>query len=49
MLEDVLGRKYPKWKDDEGATFLIDLLEMIRGGKLAYKGMGTLNKPQGPV
>ncbi|MFJ4968350.1 hypothetical protein [Streptomyces sp. NPDC088755] len=48
LLEDVLGKKYPKWKYDEGATFLVDLLEMIRSGKFKYEGIGTLNRDSGP-
>ena len=46
LLERVLNKKYPKWKEDEGRTFLTDLFEMVRSGRLKYDGLGTLKKDQ---
>lgn len=46
LLEKVLGKRYPKWKVDEGAEFLADLHEMVKSGRLEYEGMGTLGKDQ---
>jgi hypothetical protein len=42
LLEKVLGKKYPKWKDDEGMEFLSDLFELVRSGRLKYDGLGTI-------
>ncbi|MFD8910685.1 hypothetical protein [Streptomyces sp. NPDC059575] len=44
LLEKILGKKYPKWKDDEGAEFLGDLFELVTSGRLRYEGLGTLKK-----
>ena len=46
LLENKLGKKYPKWKDDEGAGFTKDLDEMISSGRLKDEGLGTLKKDQ---
>jgi hypothetical protein len=46
LLERVLNKKYPKWKDDEGATFLSDLFELVRSGRFQYQGLGTLKAGQ---
>jgi hypothetical protein len=43
LLEDTLGTKYPKLRDD-GPRFLSDLQSMIRDGRLKYAGLGTLKK-----
>ena len=46
LLEKYLGKKYPKWKVNEGAEFLKDI-EMLRdSGKLVYIGQGTIKKGQ---
>ncbi|MEU9198413.1 hypothetical protein [Streptomyces hundungensis] len=42
LLEKLLGKKYPKWKDDEGMEFLSDLFELVRSGRLKYEGLGTI-------
>ncbi|WP_152648568.1 RHS repeat-associated core domain-containing protein [Streptacidiphilus anmyonensis] len=41
LLEKVLGKNYPKWKEDEGATFRKDLEDMISSGRLNSEGLGT--------
>ncbi len=46
LMEKILNKKYPKWKEDEGAAFLSDLFELIRSGRLRYEGLGTLKKDQ---
>ncbi|MFJ1704204.1 LamG domain-containing protein [Kitasatospora sp. NPDC088346] len=48
LMEKVLGKKYPKWKTDEGAEFLGDLQEMIKSGRFKDEGLGTLNRDSGP-
>jgi len=46
LLEKYLGKKYPKWKINEGTEFLKDI-EMLRdSGKLVYIGQGTIKKGQ---
>jgi hypothetical protein len=46
LIEDLLGKKYPKWKGDEGAEFARDLTSLINGNRLALVGRGTLAKDQ---
>lgn len=45
LLQKVLNKTYPKWKDDEGAEFLADLFELVKSGRFKFKGMGTLPHP----
>jgi hypothetical protein len=42
ILAKILNKTYPKWKVDEGAEFLVDLHDMIKDGRLAYVGKGTI-------
>ncbi|MFE7663534.1 hypothetical protein [Streptomyces celluloflavus] len=49
LLEKVLDKKYKKWKEDEGAEFLLDLMEMVRGKRFKFEGIGTLNKDADPA
>ncbi|MFD8572704.1 hypothetical protein [Streptomyces sp. NPDC059639] len=42
LMEKLLGKKYPKWKTDEGASLLADLFELVTSGKVKYEGLGTL-------
>jgi phage-related protein len=44
LLEDLLGKKYPKWKGDEGAEFLRDLKSLLDSNRLKLVGRGTLAK-----
>ena len=44
LLEDYLGKKYPKWKVDEGAEFLKDIEILRDSGKLVHVGQGTIKK-----
>ena len=44
LLENLLNKKYPKWKVDEGAEFLDDMHELVKSGRLKYQGMGTIKK-----
>lgn len=44
LVEDLLGKKYPKWKGDQGAEFTRDLTSLINSGRLALVGRGTLAK-----
>ena len=46
LLENVLNKKYPKFKTDLGKEFITDLSEMIKSGRLKYTGMSTLAKGQ---
>ncbi|MFD3323993.1 hypothetical protein [Streptomyces sp. NPDC058701] len=48
MMEKLLGKKYPKWKDDEGAELLNDWFEMIRDGRFEFKGIATIKKDHDP-
>ncbi|WP_314244125.1 hypothetical protein [Streptomyces sp. DSM 40907] len=44
MMEKLLGKKYPKWKDDEGAGLLDDWFQMITDGRFEFKGIATMKK-----
>ncbi|MEG7370940.1 hypothetical protein V6E14_24300, partial [Serratia marcescens] len=46
ILEGYLGKKYPKWKVDEGAEFLRDVEKLRDSGKLVHVGQGTIKKGQ---
>ncbi|CAI0845535.1 Cell wall-associated polypeptide CWBP200 [Serratia ficaria] len=46
ILENYLGKKYPKWKVDEGAEFLKDIEHLRDSGKLVHIGQGTIKKGQ---
>ncbi|PIT13102.1 RHS repeat domain-containing protein [Snodgrassella alvi] len=46
ILERYFGKKYPKWKVDEGAEFLKDIETLRDSGKLIHVGQGTLKKGQ---
>ncbi|MFG2619389.1 hypothetical protein ACGFXC_17440 [Streptomyces sp. NPDC048507] len=50
-MERLLGKKYPKWKEDEGAELLDDMLGRITGGHWKFKGIATIkvNEPAGYV
>ncbi|MGW0364171.1 hypothetical protein [Streptomyces sp. NPDC002990] len=46
LLENFLGKKYGKWKTDEGQEFLDDLTKLVLTDKrLKFEGMGTLPRP----
>ncbi|MEU0670216.1 hypothetical protein ABZ508_32975 [Streptomyces lavendulocolor] len=49
IMETHLGKKYPKWKEDEGAEMLDDWLEMIKSGRLKFQGVATIKKDQPPA
>ncbi|MEY1391222.1 hypothetical protein AB7044_19340 [Providencia stuartii] len=46
ILEKYLGKKYPKWKVDEGSEFLKDIQSLKDSGKLVHVGQGTIKKGQ---
>ena len=46
LLEDLLDKKYAKWKDDNGAEFLKDLTDLVKSNRLVLAGRGTLKKDQ---
>ncbi|KAF0866039.1 hypothetical protein [Pseudomonas sp. LD120] len=46
ILENYLGKKYPKWKVNEGSDFLTDIENLKISGKLTHIGQGTLKKGQ---
>ncbi|MFE6836723.1 hypothetical protein ACFVFI_18070 [Streptomyces sp. NPDC057705] len=45
LLENMLDKKYGKWKTDEGQEFLDDLGKLVQDGTFKYEGTGTLPKP----
>ncbi|MBF5006797.1 RHS repeat-associated core domain-containing protein [Diaphorobacter caeni] len=49
ILEKLLGKKYPKWKDGEGIDMLKDIEKMKQEGRLVHVGQGTLKKDQPPM
>ncbi|MEU9983580.1 hypothetical protein [Streptomyces sp. NPDC050856] len=49
IMEAHLSKKYPKWKEDEGAEMLDDWLEMIKSGRLKFQGVATIKKDQPPA
>ena len=46
ILEKYFGKKYPKWKVNEGADFLKDIETLRDSGKLTHVGQGTIKKGQ---
>lgn len=50
LLEDLLDKKYPKWKDGNGAEFLQDLGKLVDDGRLALEPkLYTINKGSAPM
>ena len=47
LLEDITGKKYPKYKTN-GQEFLDDIGKVISDGTVKYEGMGTIKKGFAP-
>ncbi|MFB7253820.1 hypothetical protein [Streptomyces nojiriensis] len=46
LTEKLLGKKYGKWKEDEGQEFLDDLTQLVlKDQRLKFEGVGTLPRP----
>ncbi|MEU9415279.1 hypothetical protein [Streptomyces sp. NPDC048272] len=45
LAENLLGKKYAKWKTDEGQEYLDDMFELVTSGRAKFKGVGKLHKP----
>ncbi|XVU26649.1 LamG domain-containing protein [Actinoplanes sp. CA-054009] len=43
LLEKLLNKHYPKWRVDEGQSFLDDIHEVIKSGRVKYIGPHQLN------
>ncbi|MFD5319615.1 hypothetical protein [Streptomyces sp. NPDC127098] len=46
LLARLLDKTYPRWKVDNGLSFLEDVHEVISSGRIPYVGMGTLRAGQ---
>ena len=46
LLGNMLHKKFPKWKVDQGAEFLKDLGDLVASGRFVSVGQGTLKKNQ---